>query len=100
MVISAQAFTTLQSAKAHNILFFWIFEIAREDTSMSIFFFYIHGTGIESVITDGHQGQALGIFFFFNIYIEKKTKSFKDSACFVLTFARATHRYADTSLRD
>lgn len=53
---------TLQLADAHAILFRRIFDIARQDTGIPVQFFHIHGIGIESVIVDGHQGQALGRF--------------------------------------
>ena len=63
-MVLARAFTTSQSADAHVILFRRIFGIAEQDTGVPVKFFHIHGTGIESVIADGHRGQALGIFFF------------------------------------
>ncbi|KIK73098.1 hypothetical protein PAXRUDRAFT_21232 [Paxillus rubicundulus Ve08.2h10] len=58
-IISAHVFTTSQSAQAHLILFHHIFQIAAKDTGNFIKFCHIHGSGIESVIADGHQGQAL-----------------------------------------
>ncbi|KAF8833986.1 hypothetical protein BDN67DRAFT_915867, partial [Paxillus ammoniavirescens] len=60
-VVSARAFTTSQSANAHVILFRRIFDIAREDTGIPVRFFHIHGVGIETVVADGHWGQALGL---------------------------------------
>ncbi|KAG1746028.1 uncharacterized protein EDB91DRAFT_1080250 [Suillus paluster] len=59
-VMGARAFTTSQSAQAHLILFRRIFEIAEEDTGLSVSFQHIHGTGYESVVADGHMGQGLG----------------------------------------
>lgn len=68
-VVLARAFTTLQSADAHVILFRRICSIAREDTGVPVQFFHIHGTGIESVIADGHRGQALGTFLLQSRYV-------------------------------
>lgn len=62
-VVAARAFITSQSAHAHLILFRRIFEIARTDLGMPVTFFHIGGVGIETVIADGHRGQALGISF-------------------------------------
>ncbi|KAL4073507.1 hypothetical protein J3A83DRAFT_4399834 [Scleroderma citrinum] len=60
-VVSARAFTTSQSAEAHHILFRHIFEIAQQDTNLSVKFHHIHGCGIKAVIADGHKGQGLGL---------------------------------------
>ncbi|KAL4067324.1 hypothetical protein V8B97DRAFT_2025155 [Scleroderma yunnanense] len=60
-IVSACAFTTLQSAEAHHILFRHIFEIAQQDTNLSVKFHHIHGCGIKVVIADGHKGQGLGL---------------------------------------
>ena len=65
----ARAFTTLQSADAHVILFRRIFEIAVMDAGTPVQFLHIHGMGIESVIADGHRGQALGRFLFFDTHV-------------------------------
>jgi hypothetical protein len=62
-MVFMRAFTTSQSADAHVILFRRIFSIAEQDTGVPVKFFHIHDMGIESVIADGHRGQALGIFF-------------------------------------
>lgn len=62
-VVLARAFTTSQSAEAHLILFRRIFDIAQQDIGVPVQFFHIHGVGIESVVADGHRGQALGEFF-------------------------------------
>lgn len=59
----ARAFTTSQSAQAHLILSQRIFQIAEEDTGLSVSFHHIHGTGYKSVVADGHMGQGLGEFF-------------------------------------
>ncbi|KAG2116152.1 hypothetical protein DEU56DRAFT_748432 [Suillus clintonianus] len=63
-VTGARAFTTSQSAQAHLILFQRIFQIAEEDTGLSVSFYHIHGTGYESVVADGHMGQGLGLGMF------------------------------------
>ncbi|KAG2110340.1 uncharacterized protein F5147DRAFT_772592 [Suillus discolor] len=60
-VVSARAFTTSQSAKAHLILFQQIFDIASADTGQSFSFHHIHGFGCEIVIADSHKGQGLGL---------------------------------------
>ncbi|KAG1862305.1 hypothetical protein F4604DRAFT_1657854 [Suillus subluteus] len=60
-VVSARAFTTSQSAKAHLILFQRIFDIASADTGHSFSFQHIHGFGCEIVIADSHKGQGLGL---------------------------------------
>lgn len=62
-MVLARAFTTSQSADAHIILFRRICSIAEQDTGIPVKFFHIHGTGIESVVADGHRGQALGKLF-------------------------------------
>ena len=41
-------------------MFTHIFEIARDDTGLEVSFHYISGRGIQSVVADGHKGQALG----------------------------------------
>jgi hypothetical protein len=68
-VTGARAFTTSQSAQAHLILFQCIFQIAEEDTGLSVYFHHIHGTGYKSVVADGHMGQGLGEFFFFSFVL-------------------------------
>ena len=68
-MVLARAFTTLQSANAYIILFHHIFSIAEQDTGVPVKFFHIHGMGIESVVTDGHCGQALGFSFSFMHYL-------------------------------
>ncbi|KAG2137941.1 hypothetical protein DEU56DRAFT_736613 [Suillus clintonianus] len=60
-VVSARAFTTSQSAKAHLILFQRIFDIASADTGLSFSFCHIHGSGCEIVVADSHKGQGLGL---------------------------------------
>ncbi|KAF8122014.1 hypothetical protein EV363DRAFT_1405257 [Boletus edulis] len=60
-MVLARAFTTSQSADAHVFLLRRIFSIAEQDTGVPVTFFHIHGTGIESVVADGHHGQALGL---------------------------------------
>lgn len=62
-MVLARAFMTSQSADAHTILFRHIWSIAEQDTGVPVMFYHINGTGIESVVADGHRGQALGIFF-------------------------------------
>ena len=62
-VVAARAFITSQSAHAHLILFRRIFEIVGADVGMPVTFFHIGGVGIETVIADGHRGQALGMSF-------------------------------------
>lgn len=59
-IVSTHAFTTSQSAKAHLIFFSHIFEIAKSDTGLSVKFHHIDGSGIHSVVADGHKGQGLG----------------------------------------
>jgi len=63
-MVLACAFTTSQSADAHVILFCQIFEIAEVDTGVPVQFSHIHGIGIESIVADGHRGQALGRLFY------------------------------------
>lgn len=58
--------TSLQTAEAHLILFRQIFEIATQDTGIPVAFYHIHGFGIESIIADGHCGQAKGVYLFFS----------------------------------
>ncbi|KAG2745354.1 hypothetical protein P692DRAFT_201720309 [Suillus brevipes Sb2] len=60
-VVSARAMTSSQTAEAHLILFRRIFEIATQDTGIPVAFYHIHGFGIESIIADGHRGQAKGL---------------------------------------
>ncbi|KAI5985825.1 hypothetical protein F5J12DRAFT_696074, partial [Pisolithus orientalis] len=55
------AFTMLQSAEAHFILFQHIFSIASADTGMLVAFHHIDGYGFHSFVADGHKGQALGL---------------------------------------
>ena len=62
-MVLARAFTTSRSADAHTILFCHIWSIAEQDTGVPVMFYHINGTGIESVVADGHCSQALGIFF-------------------------------------
>ncbi|KAG1815078.1 uncharacterized protein BJ212DRAFT_1447397 [Suillus subaureus] len=57
-VVSARAMTNSQTAEAHLILFWRIFEIATQDTGIPVAFYHIHGFSIESIIADGHRGQA------------------------------------------
>jgi len=59
-MVLARAFTTSQSADAHVILFHRICSVAEQDTGVPVKFLHIHGMGIESIIADGHRGQALG----------------------------------------
>lgn len=56
----ARAFTTSQSALAHQKLFQLIFDIAKDDTGETVQFRHIHGNGFDMITADGHQGQALG----------------------------------------
>lgn len=62
-VVVARAFTTSQSAEAHRFLFSHVFRIAQEDTGQSVQFRHIHGSGIDTITADGHDGQALGTLF-------------------------------------
>ncbi|KAG2086384.1 uncharacterized protein F5147DRAFT_588546 [Suillus discolor] len=57
-VVSARAFTTSQSVKAHLILFQRIFDIASADTGQSFSFRHIHGFGCEIVIAT--RGEKFG----------------------------------------
>ena len=59
-IVVARAFTTSESADAHLTLFTRIFEIAKHDTGLEVSFHYMSGRGIQSVVADGHRGQALG----------------------------------------
>ncbi|KIJ08971.1 hypothetical protein PAXINDRAFT_88132, partial [Paxillus involutus ATCC 200175] len=63
-VVSTRAFTTSQSADAHFILFRRIFEIAEEDTGVTVTFHHMNHMGFESVVADGHKGQGLGLGMF------------------------------------
>ncbi|KAF8525595.1 hypothetical protein BU17DRAFT_41669, partial [Hysterangium stoloniferum] len=60
-IVVTRAFTTSQSALAHKILFRCIFNIVEEDTGSKVKFRHIHGEGFDSVMADGHRGQALGL---------------------------------------
>ena len=62
-MVLAYAFTTSQSADVHVILFHCICSIAEQDTGVPVRFLHIHSMHIESVVADGHHGQALGKFF-------------------------------------
>ena len=59
-IVSTHAFTTSQLAKAHLILLSRTFEIVKSDTGLSVNFHHIDGSGIQSVVVDGHKGQGLG----------------------------------------
>ncbi|KIJ35151.1 hypothetical protein M422DRAFT_262714 [Sphaerobolus stellatus SS14] len=59
VIVVARAFTTSQTAEAHKLLFSRIFDIMEQDTGETVRFRYIHGTGYEIFIADGHKGQAL-----------------------------------------
>lgn len=59
-IVVACAFTTSESADAHFTLFTRIFEIAKHDTGLEVSFHYMSGHGIQSIVADGHRGQALG----------------------------------------
>ncbi|KIJ38133.1 hypothetical protein M422DRAFT_259286 [Sphaerobolus stellatus SS14] len=60
-IVVARAFTTSQSAAAHQILFRRIFEIVEADTGQQVQFRHIHGAGWDTIIADEHRGQALGL---------------------------------------
>lgn len=60
-IVVACAFTTSESSEAHCILFSRIFEIAQQDSGYHVAFQYINGYGIQSIVADGHKGQALGM---------------------------------------
>ncbi|KIJ47868.1 hypothetical protein M422DRAFT_248459 [Sphaerobolus stellatus SS14] len=60
-VVIAHAFTTSQSAKTHKVLFQRIFAIVEADTGQQVQFQHIHRTGWDTIITDEHRGQALGL---------------------------------------
>ena len=77
-----------QSADAHVILFHRIFEIAEVDTGVPVQFSHIHGIGIESVIADGHRGQALGRFLFFAIKYLDETILFSGLGKFCIELCR------------
>ncbi|KAF8523178.1 hypothetical protein BU17DRAFT_64069 [Hysterangium stoloniferum] len=64
-IVVTQAFTTSQSALAHKILFQCIFNIVEEDTGSKVKFRHIHGEGFDSVMADGHRGQALGLGLYY-----------------------------------
>lgn len=74
-MVLARAFMTSQSADAHVILFCQIFEIAETDTGIPVQFFHIHGTGMKSIVADGHRGQALGRFSVAIKYLHETTLS-------------------------
>ena len=59
-IVVAHAFTTSQSAAAHDILFGLMFSIVEKDTSRPLRFCHIDGDGIDTFMADGHKGQALG----------------------------------------
>ncbi|KIJ33108.1 hypothetical protein M422DRAFT_264983 [Sphaerobolus stellatus SS14] len=63
-IVVARAFITSQLAEAHKILFTRIFSIMEQDTGQPARFRYIHGTGYEIFMADGHKGQALGLGMF------------------------------------
>ncbi|KIJ26707.1 hypothetical protein M422DRAFT_272219 [Sphaerobolus stellatus SS14] len=63
-IVVARAFTTSQTAEAHKLLFSRIFDIMEQDTGETVHFQYIHGTGYEISMADGHKGQALGLGLF------------------------------------
>jgi len=65
-IVVARAFTTSQTALAHQILFRRIFAIAENDTGKPVQFRHIHGRGFDTFMADGHKGQALGMLFIFN----------------------------------
>ena len=53
VIIVAHAFTTSQSAAAHNILFRLIFSIVEKDTSWPLWFCHIDSNGIDTFMVDG-----------------------------------------------
>ncbi|KIJ39218.1 hypothetical protein M422DRAFT_258107 [Sphaerobolus stellatus SS14] len=53
-IVVAHAFIISQSAEAHKILFTHIFSIMEQDTGQPARFHYIHGTGYEIFMVDGH----------------------------------------------
>ena len=59
-LVVARAFSTSESSEAHYLLFSRIFEIAQRDTGLEVTFHYISERGIQSIVADGHRGQALG----------------------------------------
>jgi hypothetical protein len=59
-IVVARAFLTSESSEAHFLLFSRIFEIAQRDTGLEVTFHYINESGIQSIVADGHRGQALG----------------------------------------
>lgn len=62
-IVVARAFTTSQSALAHQKLFHLIFGIVESDTGEVVKFRHIHGSGFDTITADGHRGQALGKLF-------------------------------------
>ncbi|KAF8580568.1 hypothetical protein K439DRAFT_1619681 [Ramaria rubella] len=58
LIVVARVFTTSQLAATHLILFTRIFAIVEQDTGQIVHFRHIHGEGFETVVVDGHHGQA------------------------------------------
>jgi muramidase (phage lysozyme) len=59
-IVIARAFLTLESSESYYLLFSQIFEIAQQDTGFEVTFHYINESDIQSIVADGHRGQALG----------------------------------------
>ena len=71
VMVLSYAFTTSQSADVHVVLFCCICSTVEQDTSVPVQFLHIHSMSIESVVANGHHGQALGKFFLtFNIPLQ------------------------------
>ena len=85
-VVGARAFTMSQTAQAHLILFWRIFDIAKADTGLDVHFRHIHGDGIESVIADSHKGQGLGMHRVYFVFDASLTDTNKVWECIVLNY--------------
>ncbi|KIJ44892.1 hypothetical protein M422DRAFT_251516 [Sphaerobolus stellatus SS14] len=64
LIVVARTFTTSQITEEHKLLFSRIFDIMEQETGETVRFRYIHGTGYEIFMADGHKGQALGLGLF------------------------------------
>jgi hypothetical protein len=53
-----------QTGHAYYLLFKKVFEIIHRLSGQPVQFFYLHGTGIETIVVDMDEGQRDGIFSF------------------------------------
>ncbi|KAF8584190.1 hypothetical protein K439DRAFT_1660868 [Ramaria rubella] len=84
-IVVVCAFTTLQSAEAHRILFNRIFSIVHEDTGEIVKFQHIHGVGFDTFMADGHIGQALGL----GLYCEEMCRNMAGYC--IIEWSKALH---------